>query len=204
MAGRASQRTTRGSTSRLTRSTATRWLSARTPATSSRPPMEVEPGSTSATPRSSAAPATSPSPWPMVHPTPAPRRRRQPGQLHLRRYFDRPDLGHSGRRRQHHDRGVTTNNWITGWLHGNGLDGSPIEQIVTDPARGSHEAYAVTQKGVYVIGNSIPSATIRLRRGSTSAAGHRQHLQPAVHRSSARAITRDRRQRESPMTWRSR
>ena len=34
-----------------------------------------------------------------------------------------------------------------------------IESIITDPTRGSHEAYAVTQKGVYVIADSIPSAT---------------------------------------------
>ncbi len=55
--------------------------------------------------------------------------------------------------------GVTTNNWILVGSTANGLDGSPIEQIVTDPARGSHEAYVVTQKGVYVIGNSIPSTS---------------------------------------------
>ncbi len=30
-----------------------------------------------------------------------------------------------------------------------GLDGSSIQQIVTNPTRGSHEAYAVTSKGVY-------------------------------------------------------
>jgi large repetitive protein len=55
--------------------------------------------------------------------------------------------------------GVTTNNWILVGSTTNGLDGSQIEAIVTDPTRGSHEAYVVTQKGVYVIGNSIPSTS---------------------------------------------
>jgi len=50
----------------------------------------------------------------------------------------------------------TSNNWIN---ISTGLDGSQIKSIVTDPARGSHDAYAVTQKGVYFIANSIPSAT---------------------------------------------
>jgi large repetitive protein len=36
------------------------------------------------------------------------------------------------------------------WLQiSGGLDGSSVEQIVTDPTRGTHDAYAVTQKGVY-------------------------------------------------------
>jgi subtilisin-like proprotein convertase family protein len=51
------------------------------------------------------------------------------------------------------------NNWILVGSKANGLDGSRIESIVTDPVRGSHEAYAVTQNGVYFIANSIPSAT---------------------------------------------
>ena len=50
----------------------------------------------------------------------------------------------------------TSNNWIN---VSTGLDGSQIESIVTNPARGSHEAYAVTKKGVYVIADSVPSAT---------------------------------------------
>ena len=36
-----------------------------------------------------------------------------------------------------------------------GLDGSPVVGIVTDPTRGSHDAYAVTQKGVYYMADSI-------------------------------------------------
>ena len=36
-----------------------------------------------------------------------------------------------------------------------GLDGSPVMKIVTDPTRGSHDAYAVTQKGVYYTANSL-------------------------------------------------
>ena len=50
----------------------------------------------------------------------------------------------------------SSNNWIN---VSTGLDGSKVESIVTDPIRGSHEAYAVTQKGVYVIADSVPSAT---------------------------------------------
>ena len=51
------------------------------------------------------------------------------------------------------------NNWILVGSTANGLDGSQIKSIITDPIRGSHEAYAVTQKGVYFIADSIPSAT---------------------------------------------
>jgi subtilisin-like proprotein convertase family protein len=39
-----------------------------------------------------------------------------------------------------------------------GLDGSTVNQIITDPARGSHDAYAVTDEGVYYLANSIVSA----------------------------------------------
>jgi len=35
-----------------------------------------------------------------------------------------------------------------------GLDGSPVVKIIADPTRGSHDAYAVTQKGVYYIADS--------------------------------------------------
>ena len=50
----------------------------------------------------------------------------------------------------------SSNNWIN---ISAGLDGSPVESIVTDPARGSHEAYAVTTTGVFFMPDSIPSAT---------------------------------------------
>jgi len=36
-----------------------------------------------------------------------------------------------------------------------GLDGSPVKMIVTNPTRGSHEAYAVTERGVYHIADSF-------------------------------------------------
>ncbi len=36
-----------------------------------------------------------------------------------------------------------------------GLDGSPVEDIITDPARGSHDAYAVTEDGVYYMADSV-------------------------------------------------
>ena len=48
------------------------------------------------------------------------------------------------------------NNWIN---ISTGLDGSTVEQIITDPTRGSHDAYAITVNGVYYIANSIPSAS---------------------------------------------
>ena len=40
-----------------------------------------------------------------------------------------------------------------------GLDGSPVVKIIANPTRGSHEAYAVTQQGVYHIADSITGAT---------------------------------------------
>ena len=50
----------------------------------------------------------------------------------------------------------TSNNWIN---VSTGLDGSQVKSIITNPSRGSHQAYAVTQKGVYVIADSVPSAS---------------------------------------------
>ena len=50
----------------------------------------------------------------------------------------------------------TSNNWIN---ISTGLDGSAVEQIITDPTRGSHDAYAVTTDGVYYMADSIPSAS---------------------------------------------
>ncbi len=49
-----------------------------------------------------------------------------------------------------------TNNWIK---VSTGLDGSPVQQIITNPNRGSHAAFAVTSSGVFYIADSIPSAT---------------------------------------------
>ncbi len=48
-----------------------------------------------------------------------------------------------------------------GWTNiSTGLDGSPVEKIITDPNRGMHDAYAVTQKGVYYMANStLPTTT---------------------------------------------
>ena len=41
-----------------------------------------------------------------------------------------------------------------------GLDGSGIRSIVTNPNRGSHEAYAVTNSGVYhIVDSTVPGAT---------------------------------------------
>jgi large repetitive protein len=46
----------------------------------------------------------------------------------------------------------TSNNWLNISL---GLDGAPVQQIITDPTRGSHDAYAVTRDGVFYIADSI-------------------------------------------------
>ncbi len=44
------------------------------------------------------------------------------------------------------------NNWFNISL---GLDGSTVRSIITDPARGSHDAYAVTNTGVFYLPDSI-------------------------------------------------
>jgi subtilisin-like proprotein convertase family protein len=42
------------------------------------------------------------------------------------------------------------------WMNvSGGLDGSPVKMIITNPTRGSHEAYAVTNAGVYHIADSL-------------------------------------------------
>ncbi len=66
----------------------------------------------------------------------------------------------------------TSNNWIN---ISAGLDGEAIQSIITDPIRGSHDAYAVTTNGVFYIPDSIPS-------GGNADLGqhHRQHPQPGV------------------------
>jgi len=43
-------------------------------------------------------------------------------------------------------------NWLNVSL---GLDGSPIKQIVTNPIRGSHSAYAITTTGVFFLRDSV-------------------------------------------------
>ena len=49
-----------------------------------------------------------------------------------------------------------SSNWIN---ISTGLDGSSVRSIITDPIRGSHDAYAVTATGVFYMANSIPSAS---------------------------------------------
>lgn len=50
-----------------------------------------------------------------------------------------------------------------------GLDGSPVVKIIANPTRGSHEVYAVTQKGVYYIQDStIANAAWTNITGSTA------------------------------------
>jgi subtilisin-like proprotein convertase family protein len=43
-------------------------------------------------------------------------------------------------------------NWLNISL---GLDGTAVKQIITDPARGSHDAYAVTADGVFYLADSV-------------------------------------------------
>ena len=55
---------------------------------------------------------------------------------------------------------VTQNGGGTWQSISNGLDGSSVVAIYTNPNRGSHEAYAVTLNGVYYMANSLaPNAT---------------------------------------------
>ena len=54
--------------------------------------------------------------------------------------------------------GAAGNNWIDITNGALASDGSAIQSIATDPTRGNHDAYAVTQKGVYYIEDSNPSA----------------------------------------------
>ena len=51
----------------------------------------------------------------------------------------------------------TSNNWIN---ISAGLDGKPVEEIVTDPIRGSHDAYAVTTDGVFYMANRFLVANV--------------------------------------------
>ena len=51
--------------------------------------------------------------------------------------------------------GATGNTWFNISL---GLDGSSVQQIITDPARGSHDAYAVTTTGVFYLADSVALA----------------------------------------------
>ena len=51
--------------------------------------------------------------------------------------------------------GASGNAWANISL---GLDGSPVQQIITNPTRGSHEAYAITAAGVYHVADSVALA----------------------------------------------
>jgi subtilisin-like proprotein convertase family protein len=55
--------------------------------------------------------------------------------------------------------GTVSNTWTLVGSTANGLDGSQVRAIVTSPVRGSHLAYALTDKGVYEITNSVPSTS---------------------------------------------
>ena len=52
-----------------------------------------------------------------------------------------------------------TRNGGGAWANTGNLDGSPVMKIVADPTRGSHDAYAVTQKGVYYNSNTVGGGT---------------------------------------------
>ena len=54
--------------------------------------------------------------------------------------------------------GASGNNWFNITNGDLAADGSAVQAIVTNPTRGSHEAYAVTNGGVYYIADSLPSA----------------------------------------------
>ncbi len=52
--------------------------------------------------------------------------------------------------------GASGNQWIN---ISAGLDGSEVKQIITDPTRNSRDAYAVTDKGIFYLADSLPSAS---------------------------------------------
>jgi subtilisin-like proprotein convertase family protein len=71
-----------------------------------------------------------------------------------------------------------------------GLDGSPVEQIVPDPDRGSHDAYAVTQGGVYFIQDStVAGATWQKISGNLFNLTHNDFGDPALADTEARYLT---------------
>src|SRR5262249_32169268 len=60
-----------------------------------------------------------------------------------------------------------------------GLDGSAVQQIVTNPRRGSHQAYAVTLRGVYFLDDSSgPTPTWVNITGSLFALNHNVFQDP--------------------------
>lgn len=48
-----------------------------------------------------------------------------------------------------------------------GLDGSPVMKIITNPTRGNHEAYAITQQGVYHTEDSLASGAVPIWKNIT-------------------------------------
>jgi subtilisin-like proprotein convertase family protein len=52
--------------------------------------------------------------------------------------------------------GSSGNQWIN---ISAGLDGSNVKQIITDPTRNTRDAYAVTDKGIFYLADSLPSAS---------------------------------------------
>ena len=146
-------------TSSSTRSTAMMIWSARPPVTSSRPRIRVRPGSISARLRLSAAPATRASLWPSDARPQCRFRCRQPRRIHLCRHRNRRDLRHSKRRRQ-------LDEYLRRLAHRHGR--TAVQEIITDPARGSHDAYAVTDERRLLHGQLHRSPNAR--PGSTSPA----------------------------------
>jgi subtilisin-like proprotein convertase family protein len=67
----------------------------------------------------------------------------------------------------------TSNNWLNASL---GLDGSTIQQIITDPTRSTHDAYAVTSNGVFYIKDSV-----LLANNPTNAAFAWQNITGNIH-----------------------
>jgi subtilisin-like proprotein convertase family protein len=69
-----------------------------------------------------------------------------------------------------------------GWTNiSAGLDGSPVQAIVTNPTRGSHEAYAVTTTGVFHIGDSLaPGASWQNITGNLFSIMHNPFGDPSL------------------------
>ena len=64
----------------------------------------------------------------------------------------------------------TSNNWIN-ITAGLSTPLAPVREIITDPIRGSHDAYAVTTNGVYFISNSVTNFSGALTSGSATVTG---------------------------------
>ena len=83
--------------------------------------------------------------------------------------------------------GASGNDWKN---ISSGLDGSAVQSIVTNPTRGSHEAYAVTQKGVYYMADSsVANPTWTKITGNLLSLSHNSFGDSTLVETQARTLT---------------